>query len=546
MLSKGTFLTVLCSVLAVPGLLVVQAQPASSTEDTLPWWNETVFYQVFVRSFADASHGTLACDGIGDLNGLIERLDYLNDGDPHTTDDLGVTGLWLMPVMESPSYHGYDIVDYRTVERDYGSNEDFKRLIKAAHARGIKVIIDMVINHTSDAHPWFADASDFGGSYRPWYLYSKEKNDWKGPWGQTVWHERVGEWYYGVFGPHMPDLNFRNPEVTEAIYELSRFWLEEMGVDGFRLDAIRHLIEEGPVQENTPETHEWLQQYYRFYKALDPDVLTVGEVWSATENVAPYVRDKELDLAFEFDLAGSVLGAVQSGERGLIDRQMQVVEEAYPPFQFATFLRNHDQSRTMTVLNGDVGQAKATATILLTLPGVPFLYYGEEIGMVGPKPDPKIRTPMQWTSGLSAGFTDCSPWQAVNEDYREVNVRTQSADSGSLLNLYRQLIHLRNAHQALQTGRYEAVETDTPAVLAFSRQADNEGVLVIVNLSADPISRYTLSGAIHSRHRGMRVQEILWGTDVSVPEVAETGSFSGYQPIGLLAPQTGYIVKWVE
>jgi len=523
-------------------VLSLYAPAAMAQEADAPWWNHTTFYQVFVRSFADASDGALACDGVGDLQGLLDRLDYLNDGDPNTDTDLGVTGLWLMPLMESPSYHGYDIVDYYTVDQEYGSNADFKRLIDAAHARGIKVILDLVINHTSDAHPWFADGFAYDADLRDWYIFRDAAPDWRGPWNQNVWHEREGVYYYGIFGPHMPDLNFLNPDVTRAVGEISRFWLDEMGADGFRLDAIRHIIEDGPQQENTPATHQWLKAYYEFYKGIDPEVMTVGEVWDATESVAPYVTENELDLAFEFDLAAAILEAVDTGDAGPLAAQQARTQAAFPPHQYATFLRNHDQSRLMTELQGDVEKAKAAATILLTSPGVPFLYYGEEIGMVGPKPDPRIRTPMQWTSGLHAGFTDCTPWQAVNDDYETVNVATETADPASLLNLYRRLIHLRHDHAALRVGEYTPVTANHDAVYAFLRHTSDEALLVVVNLSDQPVRDYGLSLS-ESGMQGVEATELLHDASVEAPRRTPSGGFDGYQPIRDLAPRTGYVIR---
>ena len=252
----------------------VQNPPPAPTS----WWNGAVFYEVFVRSFADSSSGPLANDGIGDLQGLVEKLDYLNDGDPSTTDDLGVTGLWLMPVMSSPSYHGYDITDYYTVNQEYGTNDDFKRLVIEAHQRGIKVIIDLVLNHTSSEHPWFIEARDNPGSdRRNWYIWSQDKPNYLGPWGEEVWHPSPSGYYYGIFWSGMPDLNLKNPQVTAEMENVARFWLEDAGVDGFRLDGARHLIEEGSIQENTPETHAWWKNFRTVYKGSNPQALAVGD-----------------------------------------------------------------------------------------------------------------------------------------------------------------------------------------------------------------------------------------------------------------------------
>ena len=282
----------------------------------------------------------------------------------------------------------------------------------------------------------------------------------------------------------------------------------------------------------------------RFFRGVfDEDVMTVGEVWDATENVAPYVRDEELDLAFEFELADAILQAVQTGSRAPLDDRLATVLPAYPPLQIATFLRNHDQSRLMTELQGDFSKAYPAATILLTLPGVPFLYYGEEIGMVGPKPDPKIRTPMQWTDGLHADFTECTPWQAVNDDYETVNVATQHADPGSLLNLYRRLINLRNAEPVLRQGTLTPVGSTNDGVFAFLREHEGEGLLVVVNLRDEPVRDYGLSVDGSTVRRHGPAAELLHGGAATAPRLTSAGGFDGYRPIPELAPRTGYVVR---
>jgi alpha-amylase len=241
------------------------------------WWHDRVFYEVFVRSFADSDG-----DGIGDLRGLIERLDDLNDGDPGTTSDLGVTALWLMPVAASPSYHGYDVTDYLTIEPDYGTNEDFRTLVDEAHARGIRIVVDLVMNHTSREHPWFLEARERGSEREAWYVWSDERPDVAGPAGRPVWHRDGDRWYYGYFWEGMPDLNVSDPGVTAELEAIAATWLTEMGVDGFRLDAARHLIEDGAELDNTPETFEWLQAFRSTVRETKPDALVLGEVWDAT------------------------------------------------------------------------------------------------------------------------------------------------------------------------------------------------------------------------------------------------------------------------
>ena len=255
------------------------AQYENQTGDQ--WWNDRVFYEVFVRSFYDSDG-----DGIGDFNGLIEKLDYLNDGDPSTTGDLGITGLWLMPIFPSPSYHGYDVTNYREINPDYGTLNDFRHFLAEAHSRGIAVILDFPINHTSSQHPWFVESSNPESGYADWYVWEDEDPGYGGPWGQQVWHELDGRYYYGVFWGGMPDLDFENPDVTMEMVDVSRFWLEEVGVDGFRMDAIKYMVPDGRIQENTVQNLAWLEAYRDELGTIRPDVFVVGEVWDETTRIA--------------------------------------------------------------------------------------------------------------------------------------------------------------------------------------------------------------------------------------------------------------------
>ena len=507
--------------------------------DGLGWWNNTVFYEVFIRSFYDTNG-----DGIGDLNGLIAKLDYLNDGNPATTNDLGVTGLWLMPIMVSPSYHGYDITDYYRVNPDYGSNDDFKRLLAEAHKRGIRIIIDMVLNHTSNDHPWFVEAQKPGSARENWYIWSTEEPNYLGPWGQNVWHKLGDRYYYGIFWEGMPDLNYRTPEVVAEMDKVGAFWLQEMGVDGFRLDAARYILENGQEQASTPETHQWWKRYDAAMKAINPQALLVGEVWTATKEVAEYVKNGELDMNFEFDLARTMVDAARSGSGTSVSLIQNAVWKAYPPNQFAPFLTNHDQDRVMSVLGDDVAKARMAAAILLTAPGAPFLYYGEEIGMIGAKPDEQIRTPMQWTAGDNAGFSAATPWIAVKPNYAASNVETQSAAADSLLAYYRALIHLRNDHEALRVGDYTKVNPDNMRVYAFLRHSAQENILVVINLGDAPVTDYKLTLAPSALSGALNPVDLLTQTSLPAPALSPDGSFNDYRPLPALAPQTAYLIKF--
>jgi glycosidase len=502
----------------------------------VPWWNDEVFYEVFVRSFSDSDG-----DGIGDLEGLISKLGYL--------DDLGVTALWLMPIAQSPSYHGYDATDYYTVEADYGTNQDFQDLVAAAHERDIEVIVDLVLNHTSNEHPWFRESAEGADApIRDWYVWNDTDTGQTGAFGAPVWHPLGGAYYFGFFWEGMPDLNYRNPQVTEQMYDVARFWLEDMGADGFRLDAIRHLIEQDGNFYSTDATHDWLVAWDDFLDGVDRQTLTVGEVWDTTSMVAPYVTDDEVDLAFEFDLAEALLRSINAGDPTAFSEQLADVLRAYPPGQFAPFLTNHDQDRVMSQLGGGpegVAKAKLAASALLTLPGVPFLYYGEEIGMVGVKPDEMIRSPMQWDATQHAGFTTATPWQPVNHDYPDVNVATQQADPDSLLRHYQRLLSARHEHPALSIGALQALESSCPGVIAVLRTTPDstDTVLVMLNFTPTEATGCTLSTPSSALPEGTwQATELLSGTPASAVTVGPDGAIEAAQPLPTLGPRQAAVL----
>ena len=446
------------------------------------WWEDAVFYEIFVRSFNDSD-----CDGIGDFNGITEKLDYLQE--------LGVNALWLMPIYPSPSYHGYDVTDYYTVNPEYGTLEDFQTLVDEAHQRDIRIIIDMVLNHTSNQHPWFIDAETNPGSpYRDWYIWSEEDPGYQGPLG-AAWHPSSSGYYYGVFWSGMPDLNQANPEVTAEMKEISKFWLNEIGVDGFRVDAAKHLIEEGQNQENTASTHAWLQDYYSFYKAENPAAYTVGEIYGAGAAFALTYTGDQFDQVFNFEMGYGFINSANNGSNYAVNSAVTFSLKDMPAGNYATFLTNHDQDRVMNVLGGDVNKAKLAASLLLTAQGTPFIYYGEEIGMQGRKPDEDIRRPMQWSGEANAGFAcpEAAPWRPPHEDYSVVNVSAQQGDAASLLSHYQTLIEIRKAHPALRTGAATLVDTSQKEIYAILRTTDKEKILVVINLSAAPVNTYTLS-----------------------------------------------------
>jgi len=461
------------------------------------WTRGAVFYEVFVRSFRDSDG-----NGNGDLPGLIEKLDYLNDGNPATTSDLGVDALWLMPVFESPSYHGYDTVDYERINPDYGTNDDFARLVTEAHRRGIRIILDLVVNHTGSGHPWFADsASSPSAAHRDWYVWSPTDPGWTQPWGGNTptWHALNGFYYYGVFWSGMPDLNFRTPAVRQEIERLARLWLDR-GADGFRLDAARHIVEDGGGQSqvDTPETHAWWKEFASFVRGVRPDATLVGENWTDTPIIATYYGSTaeiaggdELPMNFDFPLADRILAGVDGGDASAIAAKLSEIQSVYPAgVNGAPFLTNHDQVRIATRLGLDAGKLKNAAAVLLTLPGAPFLYYGEEVGLQNGTTgnDEAKRTPMPWDGTLGGGFTAGAPWFSFAPGKETANVAAQSNDPGSLLSRYRNLIRARHSSPALERGSLQLL---TPAsggspVLAFLRTEGEERVLVLHNFSDRP------------------------------------------------------------
>ena len=521
----------------VPGLIGAQAAPAAGPAE---WLRGATCYEIFVRSFSDSDG-----DGVGDFRGLTAKLDYINDGNPATMRDLGARCVWLMPISPSPSYHGYDVTDYYRINPEYGTREDFEQFVVEAHRRGIRVLIDMVLNHSSSEHPYFKMAALYPDSpYRDWYTWLPRHPGVKNPWGGDNWHKSPArdEFYYGFFWSGMPDLNVENPAVVAEAKQVATFWLEEMDVDGFRLDAIRHLVEgdTGRQVANLPGTHAFLRDYAAHIRRVKPSAFTIGEVWDSTGAMLPYYPD-QLDGHFAFEVADSIMTAVRSGSaRGLLPPVIRLQREL-PAYRWSPFLRNHDQTRSLTELGGDVGKAKVAATLLLTLPGLPFIYYGEEIGMTGNKPDPRLRTPMQWTRGNAAGFTTGVPWEPLQPDSLTANVEALERDERSLLNLHRKLIHLRASNAALGSGTVAPLVASDGSVAAYVRREGNRAVLVVVNLGGSALRNVTISSGANALPAGRwTTHDLLGGATGAGLRVAGDGRLSGW-PAGMLAPRQGYV-----
>lgn len=531
-MKKLWLVVLLCSLFAAP----TAAQPPEN------YWNDVVWYEIFVRSFYD-SNG----DGIGDFQGIIEKLDYLNDGDPTTDDDLGITGIWLMPINPSPSYHGYDVTDYYAINPDYGTMADFEEFLAEAHARGIKVIIDLVINHSSDQHPWFVNSITPGSEYDDWYVWRDEKPDTLASDGSQVWYPRGDRHYYAAFVAGMPDLNHENPEVINEIFNIVDFWVGEIGVDGFRIDAVKFLIEEESRFEDTSATRDYMKRFTEYVHRVNPDAIVIGEIWSATRTVAQYTNSDAVDLSFEFDLAQEIFSSVRGGNARAVSRMIERGLRDYTVGRYATFLTNHDQERYATRVDGALGRLKPAATILMTIPGSPFIYYGEELGMAGPKPDERIRTPMQWdATPVTAGFTTADrPHEPLAEGELDgINVADQFDDEDSLLAHYRDLIALRNSETALTEGDIQVMDSATRGIFSFLRYTDDETLLILINLDDDPVEEIELT-LEESILQNIESAEVILGDHdaVTLPEINATGGFDAYSPVEAMEPFTSLIIR---
>jgi glycosidase len=325
--------------------------------------------------------------------------------------------------------------------------------------------------------------------------------------------------------------------------QVAHFWLRDMGVDGFRLDAIRHLIEVGDQISNTPGTHAVLREFGSYVRQIAPQSYTIGEVWDSTGAILAYYPD-QLDGYFAFPISDALIDAVRSGKSGRLLSTVVRFQSAQPAWRWSPFQRNHDQTRTMTALGNDTAAVKLSATILLTLPGVPFVYYGEEIGMTGDKPDERLRTPMHWALAPAAGFTKSRPWEALQADSFTANVTVHDRDTTSLLNLYRRLIHLRGTNGALRNGVLVPLESGNDAVVAYVRKDASHATLVLANLGSEPAEGVMLSSADKVVEPGRYVlRTLLGGQSAQTLVVGNDGRITGYLPLPTLSAKRAYVFE---
>lgn len=503
------------------------------------WWKEAVAYQVYPRSFNDSNN-----DGIGDLPGMVEKLDYLKD--------LGIDVIWLSPMYKSPNDdNGYDISDYQDIMEEFGTMEDFNHLLSETHKRGMKLILDLVVNHTSDEHPWFIESrSSKDNPKRDWYIWAdpkpdgSEPNNWESIFNGSTWEydDTTKQYYFHLFSKKQPDLNWSNPDVREAVFKMMNWWFEK-GIDGFRVDAITHIkktFEAGDlpvpkgkqyapafdVDMNQPGIQDWLQEMKD--KSLSHyDIMTVGEANGVNpDNAKEWVGEKEgkFNMIFQFEH----LGLWSTGDskfdvlsyKNVLNRWQKQLEGIG---WNALFIENHDQPRRVSTWGDDkkywFESATSHAVVYFLQQGTPFIYQGQEIGMtnypfesietfndVAVKTEYQIvksqggdvnqlldkykmenrdnsRTPMQWTNEVNGGFTEGTPWFPVNPNYKTINVAQQSEDSDSVLNFYKRLIKIKKSDDIYTYGEFNLIDDANENIFAYTRKLNNKTVLVAGNLT---------------------------------------------------------------
>jgi|CXWL01.1.fsa_nt_gi alpha-glucosidase len=519
-----------------------------TTDARYLWWKHGIVYQIYPRSFQDSDG-----DGIGDLQGVIDRLDYLNDGTPNS---LGIDAIWFSPTFPSPmADFGYDVADYEDVHPDFGDLATMDRLIAEAHKRGIRIILDFVPNHSSSENPWFLESrSSTDSAKRDWYIWrepgpaGEPPNNWIAVFGGSAWEwdQKTQQYYLHMFLKEQPDLNWRNPEVEQRMHDVLRFWLRR-GVDGFRIDVIDRIVKDPELRDNPPspdrrwvtiggqtalqlhtQDQDWpdiIDYIRRIRTVVDefPDRMTVGEVFGTPENIVRYYGGESLDalhLGFNFPFVR--LNARRwSAERAR--RYVDAFEAALPEGGWPNWvLGNHDNARIATRLGGGslgVARSRVAAMLLLTLRGTPFIYYGEELGMenvdvpedrlqdparlYGPGRDGE-RTPMPWSpeGGFASAASTAEPWLPYGD--LSVNAADQASDPNSMLSFHRRLAWLRRGSRALTFGAYAAIEDAPQGIFAYTRTDSEDRLLVVLNFLDSAIT-FTLPAELH-------LGELLIGT----------------------------------
>lgn len=506
----------------------------------MDWWKNAVFYQIYPRSFQD-SNG----DGIGDIQGIISRLDYLQE--------LGVTGIWLSPVYKSPNDdNGYDISDYEAIHPDYGTMDDMDRLIQDAKERDIRIVMDLVVNHTSDEHQWFIEAKKSkDNKYRDYYIWrdpveGKEPNQLSSMFGGSAWEldQNTGEYYLHLFSKKQPDLNWENQKVKEEIYDMMNFWLDR-GIGGFRMDVI-DLIGKEPdnlITGNGPNLHEYLKEMHQ--KTFgNYDVMTVGETWGVTPETAPLYASperKELSMVFQFEHL-TLDEEPGTSKWDIKEMDFLNLKQVFKKWQTelpsdtwnSLFWNNHDTPRIISRWGNDTdhreSSAKMFAILLHMMKGTPYIYQGEEIGMtnrpisdisqaediesvniyheriekgfthdeimksINAKGRDNARTPMQWSAGEQSGFTSGSPWIEVNPNYKDINVEADLKKENSVFDTYKKIIQLRKSNPIIVQGAFKLLLEEHPKLFVYERLLGDEKWTIVANFSDKPCEASVYDG----------------------------------------------------
>ncbi len=441
-----------------------------------------VVYQIFTRSFADGNG-----DGIGDLQGVKNKLPYLKE--------LGIGAIWLTPIFESPTYHKYDIINYYQIDPECGTKEDLKQLVNEAHIMGIKIILDFVPNHTSTQHEWFKEAVKNNPTYKNYYSWSSDTSVWhKEP---EHWHwvddqTKGNEKYYGYFWRGMPDLNYDNPKVREEIIKAAQFWISECDIDGYRLDAASHVYPYADRKKN----YAWWTEFSNAMRVQKPDFYIVGEMWGGDTLIAPYLK-AGMDAGFNFDLWFNIKSSIAKSNDDVTTKLLATYNRYYnnrATFCDATLLSNHDNPRIMDEVQGDTDKAKLAAAILFTLPYTPYVYYGDELGMFGPKPDEHIREPFLWDATDEA---KCN-WEPNFHNAETPTLSSQKSNQSSMYNTYQSLIKFRNQDEVLSDGNYECTSLHKDGLMIYVRSKNAKSYLIVHNLQ-DSSTQLKLNELPHSR-----------------------------------------------
>ena len=504
-MKKG--ITVLSIVILTSMIMVYIFSPRTiKIQDTSPDFkkNVSVCYEIFPIAYRDSNN-----DGIGDIAGITQSLPYLQH-------ELMIDCIWITPIHPSPSYHKYDVIDYYDIDQDFGTLEDYATLIQEAHKRDIRVIMDFVINHTSIQHKWFREFSNGNKEYENYYntITTEEFNNLQSKNGWHTLNEHT--YYFGSFWHGMPDLNYENKKVRKSIYNIAKYWID-FGVDGFRIDAAKHLYDknEFPTLDTTIKNIDFFKEFNQVVKKYNKDIFIVSEVWADSTISAKYLEG--MDAIFNFNFSNKVVDAINNANSNIINRNIAHTYNNYFTIRedaiINNFIKNHDQVRTLSAFGNNINKSKQAAAILFTQPGISWIYYGEEIGMKGKKPDELIREPFKWEE-YGTGVINTS-WKIIEMNADVLSLQAQQQDNKSLYSRYKELIALKQGNNILKHGSYERVKNNHKQFYIYKRVHDTQELLIIHNLS------------LHTQHYNTdnhNISTLLYATHQEI----DMHTFSGY------------------